>query len=73
MSFFLKVAVEQGFAFLIGLLFVSIVGPETNGGIFLLIVVGMAIVNVFTNVAKWLAGARKSVAKGESESVTGVE
>jgi hypothetical protein len=65
MTAFVKIVIEQGAAFLVGLLFVTIVQPETTGGVLLLLVIAIAIVNVFIIFVKWrlLQTKRSAVAE----------
>jgi hypothetical protein len=57
-SVIVKLAAQQGFAFIVGLLFVTFVQPETTGGALLLIAVGFAIVNVIITVIKLFFGGK---------------
>jgi hypothetical protein len=59
MSTVVKIATEQGLAFLIGLLFVSVIQPETPGGAVLLILVAIAVVNVIVQLVKLFLGGKK--------------
>ena len=59
MSIFAKLATEQGLAFLVGLLFVSVIQPETPGGAILLILVAIAVVNVIIQLGKLFLGGKK--------------
>lgn len=49
----LKLALEQSAAFLLGLLVVYVIDPDTLGGALLLIVVVLAIYNVCRQVIAW--------------------
>jgi hypothetical protein len=68
MTELVKIVIEQGLAFLVGLFLVTIVQPETAGGVFLLLVIGIAITNAVTNAVKWFYGRTKPNAEKESRA-----
>jgi TIR domain len=52
MSFIVKIAAKQGFAFVVGLALVTIIQPDTTGGAVLLIAIGIAATNVLISSVK---------------------
>jgi hypothetical protein len=54
MNSWVKIATEQGLAFLIGLGFVSVIQPTTSGGTILLILIAVAVTNLVLQVGKLL-------------------
>lgn len=58
MGAMLKVALEQGFAFLCGLAVVTFIGPTTTGGALLLMVVSIAVINAFRVLYIWIVQRR---------------
>jgi hypothetical protein len=59
----MTVVIEQGAAFLAGLLFVTIVQPETIGGVLLLLAIAIAVVNVLIKFVKWWRSQARRTAK----------
>ena len=58
MSTFGKFAIEQSFAFLLGLAVVAIVQPTTPGGTALLIITTIALVNVILQMIRLFRRAK---------------
>jgi TIR domain len=63
MTALVKIVIEQGSAFLVGLLFVTIVRPETIGGVLLLLAIAVAVVNLLIKFVKWRRAQTKRSAK----------
>src|SRR5262245_37656295 len=63
MSFILKIGAEQGFAFLVGLALVTIIQPDTTGGVVLLIATGIAATNVLITLLKSVFRGRERAAE----------
>jgi hypothetical protein len=70
MNYAVRIATEQGLAFLVGLALVSVVVPATPGGALLLILVAVAIVNLLIQAAKFVYRQSKINASEDSSSHT---
>jgi|EndMetStandDraft_4_1072995.scaffolds.fasta_scaffold1217012_1 hypothetical protein len=62
----LKIATEQAFAFLIGLILVTIIEPETAGGAILLVAIGMAAANVVITLTRLLFNKKEKSIEDDS-------
>jgi hypothetical protein len=59
-----KLATEQGLAFLVGVALVTIIQPETPGGTILLLAIGIAATNVLIMIGKLFFRGQGQATKG---------